>query len=155
MVVTRSTSTVKGRPMIKRFYKPGSKFVYVKFSGIINNTHIHEHIKAFNEETAGRSGLLELADTRTVGSIEGMTVGGLMESGKMEQNQSRTEGGKLSIVVASQLNFGMSRAFSAIVEKHRTGASVFYDLYEAVSWLNCEEGIEEILVFLNSITEND
>ena len=125
--------------MFQRYYKENSCFVYVKVSESIDGTQLKEHVISYNKETEGRTGLYELADCRKLIDVENLSVDAILEAANLENGQSRTENGKLAILVNDSLHYGLARAYGAISEKCRDDVDVFFDLEEAIQWLKIED----------------
>ena len=145
---TASFCGVQGAGMIERHYLRHLGFVYVRMRGRVDNEAILRHVEAFNREAADMRGVRELADTRDVTDIEALSVDGLITSARREEGQGRSRGGRLAVIVASDLHYGMSRAFATLVEGRRQSSSVFYDVREALTWLGFGEEIDEVLHFV-------
>ena len=138
--------------MFERFYKPDSSFVYVRMSGALDDSQVRQQLHDYNREAAGRSGILELADARLVEDVHQLSVGGLVDNAGLERGQSRVEGGKLVVVVATPVQYGLARAYTEISSNFREAVAVFYDFDEAMSWLLPPAEIEAAKEFITSLT---
>ena len=136
--------------MIQRHYKPDSRFTHVVITDELTDPQLNEHVVAFNDEAAERKGLLELADCRHLIDISTLTASGCVRSAMLEENQPRVHGGKLAILVQNELQFGMARAYSTAASSYRDSVHVFYDLQEALDWLQPDESIGEVIEFIAS-----
>ena len=140
--------------MIERFYKPDSSFVYVRFGLDIDGKQVLQHMLSYNKETKDRIGLLELCDCRTITSLSTtLTTNSLVQSAQLDITEKRVVGGKLAILVPNKLVFGMARAFEIFARESGRAIGVFYELDEAIEFLNTKESVAEITEFIKG-TEN-
>lgn len=137
--------------MFERFYKAKSPFVYTRVTGDLDDAQVLQHLIEYNAETEGRAGLIELSDCREVRNVESLSVQGLVESAGLEAGVSRTEGGRLAIVVTTPLHYGLARAFSEISSNFRAAVAVFYDFDEALYWLLPEDQVDAMNEFIASV----
>ncbi|MBN2711640.1 MAG: hypothetical protein JXR97_04300 [Planctomycetes bacterium] len=136
--------------MFERIYKPGSNFVYVRLSSDVDDKQLMDHIAAYNREAEGKTGLLELCDTRQATSYEGLTVDGCKMGGKLDIGKPRVAGGKLAFLVTNKMQFGLARVFSTFASESGREIGIFEEIDKAVEFLNPEESLTEILSFIEN-----
>ena len=137
--------------MFERYHKENSRFVLVRLAGEIDDSQLKQHIHEFNDEAGAKSALLEFVDGRHIEQLNGLTVQGCLEAAASEQGQPRAAGGRLAILVADELQYGMARAYSTIAATTREDAAVFYSMDEALDWLGTDESIDELKQFMQQV----
>lgn len=136
--------------MIERNFKPESRFVHVVLRDDMNDAQVREHLIAYNQEAADLHAVLELVDCRPLTDISDLTAQGCFQNALLEEGQPWSRGGKLAVFVTNKHQYGMARAYCISASSYRQEAEVFYELREALEWLQPDEDLGEILTFIES-----
>ncbi len=143
--------------MIKRYYKPESSFIYIKLSSIINDASLLRHLKELNRENFGRIELLKLYDLRDISSESNLSLKLCLD---VAETIAKSENliymtGKLAFLVSNSFQLNLVRAFARITTDTivHSETRIFYDLKEAVEFLDTTESFAEIEEFLISTGE--
>lgn len=134
--------------MIERFYKPDSNFVYIKITGHLHENEGTEHILSYVNETTGQNELLELCDIRNA-VLNKLTVQNSIDTGKSHYYLLNSVK-RIAFLVSDELQCGHTRAFIAFAAKSQTKIEVFYDLDDALHFLNPAESISEVIDFIKA-----
>ena len=137
--------------MFQRFFKPNSHFVYVRISEDISDSQLATHIRTYNEEAIGKQNILELADCRNVTSTKELTANGCMHSlYQLDLRPRGFHGGKTAFVVQSDNVYGMVRVFLAFSDKMERTTEIFYNIDDALAFLEPDETAEELKEFIEA-----
>lgn len=120
---------------VRHHFLPDHGFVLSCLSGALDDAGIHGHVSALNERLADASGVLELADCRTLQDLRGLSVQALISAANREAGQPRVKGGRLAVVVSSDLVYGLGRVYTTIAAEVGRSAEVFRDVEAALDWL--------------------
>ncbi|MEQ9400112.1 MAG: hypothetical protein RJQ04_13200 [Longimicrobiales bacterium] len=120
---------------VRHHILPDHGFVLSCLSGALDDAGIHGHVSALNERLADASAVLELADCRTLRDLRGLSVQALISAANREAGQPRIQGGRLAVVVSSDLVYGLGRVYTTIAAEVGRAAEVFRDVDAALDWL--------------------
>ncbi len=138
--------------MIKRYYKPESSFIYIKMSSVINDASLLQHLKELNRENFGRIELLELCDVRDISPESNLSLKMFIDFAEIIAKSENLiyMTGKLAFLVNNSFQLHMVRAFARITTDTiiHSETQIFYDLKEAVEFLDTIEPFTEIEEFL-------
>jgi hypothetical protein len=124
---------------ISRHYLPEHNFVLTRLFGAVDDDQLRRHVLDLSLEAVEMPAICELADCREVTNVDRVTVKGVVQAAEQEAGHPHATGGRLVIVVASQLIYGMARAYAIIASEQRADTHVCYDSDEAVRWLGLDE----------------
>ena len=120
---------------VRHHYLSEHRFVLSCLSGALDDAAVHGHVNELNRRLAGVPGVLELADCRGLRDLRGLSVKALISAANREADQPRVQGGRLAVVVSSDLVYGLGRVYTTIASEIGRPAEVFRDVDEALDWL--------------------
>jgi hypothetical protein len=96
-----------------------------------------------------RPGYFELVDTRHAASMDRLSAEGLRKVAARASPHLRPPGGRMALVVAESLTYGLARMYSVYAEETRSEIEVFRDIEEACAWLGIDCARDEIREFID------
>jgi hypothetical protein len=123
---------------ITRHFVSAKNFVLTKMSGTVNEALLRTHLRAMNDEAAQYSALIELVDSRGMECVGCRSIHDVLDLAALEKGQPWATNGRLAIVVAQPVVFGMARAYLVGVEGIRKDVQLTYNLDKALDWLGIE-----------------
>jgi hypothetical protein len=135
--------------MFTRHYLDRLNFAYTRVSGSADDGQLLEHHQAMQRETAGKHAMLELADCRDVTDLTHLTSAGTIQVAKLDAISGYAINGRLAILVADQLAYGLARTYQVFASEIREACAVTYDFDEAIKLLGLSNR-PEIIEFIES-----
>jgi hypothetical protein len=123
---------------ITRHFISAKNFVLTKMSGPVDEAVLRKHLRAMNEEAAQYSALIELVDSRRMECVGCRSIHDVVDIAALERGQPWATNGRLAIVVAQPVVFGMARAYLVGVEGIRKDVQLTYSLDSALDWLGID-----------------
>ena len=132
-----------------RHYLVSRNFILTRATGRIDDSELREHVLALNSEAADLDAALEIADCRELNDVEQITAKGAAAAAALEKGQRRAEGGRLAILVGSDLVFGLARAYATFAMDTRAHVTVCRDLPDAIEFLGLTAFWDEVAAFVS------
>lgn len=133
-------------PITRHFFPP-KNFILTRMTGTVDENDLRRHLIAMNEDATQYTALKELVDCRRMKCNGCRSVHDVMEAASLEKGRPWAMNGRLAIVVAQPLAFGMARVYLVGVEGVRKDVHVTYSLDEAIARLDIDK---ELVDFLSS-----
>src|SRR5262245_46113470 len=140
----------KGAPMPIEYTINGARgFIHTRGWGSIGNTEYQAYIADLVADPAVRPGMKQLSDWRAVTHVDvtAETMRAIAETVRTfierQDRQPNVATHQLAIVASHDIVYGLGRMYQLLSEEQLSRLAVFFDMYEALAWLNVAPSEEQ------------
>ncbi len=121
------------------------KLVYVSGEGKITIDELLRHLEELSRDPEYRAPMKKLVDYRNTPQIGLSREDGQKFTDRKSLFKDSFQGERCAIVVANELDYGVSRVHSARIEPADIETNVFRNIHEALAWLKVDLDENELL----------